>query len=192
MTEPLRTMLSSSAKAGDPVRRGFSVLSLASLEYWVARSCRATTLNMWPHSRDALRPSFAKNFPPSNQRAQGRPGARCTRGLACGLCKTRCTRAYRAAENTQPSLRNGFTAYGVLSPVGRARCHRCPSEALGFFRAWTPAYGASGPHAFAVRSSCTRQAQPLRPSHPRPTFVTIASAPLSGRDGHRCELICGQ
>ena len=29
------TQLSSSAKAGDPVCRGFSVLSLVSLEYWV-------------------------------------------------------------------------------------------------------------------------------------------------------------
>jgi hypothetical protein len=35
--------LSSPAKAGDPVRRGFSVQSLASLEYWVARSSRAMT-----------------------------------------------------------------------------------------------------------------------------------------------------
>src|SRR3981189_1986039 len=51
------------------------------------------------------------------QRAQGRPGARCTRGLVCGLHKTSCTRAYRAAENTQPSLRNGFTAYIELSLV---------------------------------------------------------------------------
>jgi hypothetical protein len=30
-------------KPGDPVRRGFSVLSLTSLEYWIARSSRATT-----------------------------------------------------------------------------------------------------------------------------------------------------
>jgi hypothetical protein len=30
-------ILSSPAKAGDPVRRGFSVLSLTSLEYWVTR-----------------------------------------------------------------------------------------------------------------------------------------------------------
>ncbi|MET3841241.1 hypothetical protein ABIE49_003319 [Bradyrhizobium sp. OAE829] len=50
------------------------------------------------------------------QRAQGRPGARCTRGPVCGLHKTKCTRAYRAAENTRPSLRNGFTAYAVISP----------------------------------------------------------------------------
>src|SRR5688572_33314249 len=27
-----------------------------------------------------------------------------------------CTRAYRAAVNTRPSLRNGFTAYAVISP----------------------------------------------------------------------------
>ena len=34
------------------------------------------------------------------KRAQGRPGARCTRGLACGLHKTKCTRAYRFSGNT--------------------------------------------------------------------------------------------
>jgi hypothetical protein len=33
-------------------------------------------------------------------RAQGRPGARCTRGLACDLHQKVCTRAYRSAENT--------------------------------------------------------------------------------------------
>jgi hypothetical protein len=31
------------AKAGDPVRRGFSAQSPAPLEYWVARSSRAMT-----------------------------------------------------------------------------------------------------------------------------------------------------
>ena len=53
---------------------------------------------------------------PLIKRAQGRPGARCTRGPVCGLHKKGCTRAYRAAVNTRPSLRNGFTAYAVLSP----------------------------------------------------------------------------
>ena len=55
--------------------------------------------------------------PLRNQRAQGRPGACCTRGLACDLRKQNCTRAYRAAGAFRPSLRNGFTAYFVLSPV---------------------------------------------------------------------------
>ena len=54
-------------------------------------------------------------FPPPCQRAQGRPGACCTRGLACDLRKQTCTRAYRAAGAFRPSLRNGFTAYFVLS-----------------------------------------------------------------------------
>ena len=53
---------------------------------------------------------------PRKSRAQGRPGACCTRGLACDLRKQNCTRAYRAAATLRPSLRNGFTAYFVLSP----------------------------------------------------------------------------
>ena len=44
------------------------------------------------------------------------PDARCTRGLVCGLHKGKCTRAYRAAEAIRHSLRDGFTAYAVLSP----------------------------------------------------------------------------
>src|SRR6476646_1977618 len=63
-----------------------------------------------------IRPRFAINFLPSKLRAQGRPGACCTRGLACDLRKQNGTRAYRAARTLRPSLRNGFTAYFVLFP----------------------------------------------------------------------------
>ena len=45
-----RTQLSSSAKAGDPVRRGFSVQSSASLEYWVTRR----SLSSGGHSADPV------------------------------------------------------------------------------------------------------------------------------------------
>ena len=42
------------------------------------------TANVTPHSRGALRPRFSNSFRPlSSQRAQGMPGARCTRGLMC-------------------------------------------------------------------------------------------------------------
>ena len=47
------------------------------------------------------------------------PDARCTRDLVCNVHKKVRTRAYRAAENIRHSLRNGFTAYNVLSPVSR-------------------------------------------------------------------------
>jgi len=53
---------------------------------------------------------------PLVQRAQERPAACCTRGLACDLRITICTRAYRAAGASRPFLRNGFTAYFALFP----------------------------------------------------------------------------
>jgi hypothetical protein len=86
-------------------------------------------------SRGALRPSFAFSFRPSEtQRAQGRPGACCTRGLACDLRKQKCTRAYRAAGAFRPSLRNGFTAYFVLFPENGSFASVAP-EKLRF--SWT-------------------------------------------------------
>jgi hypothetical protein len=54
--------------------------------------------------------------PPVVQRAQGRPGACCTRGLVCNLRTRTRTRAYRYSGASRPSLRNGFTAYFVLFP----------------------------------------------------------------------------
>ena len=69
----------------------------------------------------ALATQFARglhrHLPSLNQRAQGIPGACCTRGLACDLRKEICTRAYRAAGAIRHSLRNGFTAYCVLFPA---------------------------------------------------------------------------
>jgi hypothetical protein len=57
------------------------------------------------------------------ERAQGMPGARCTRDLVCNLHKKMRTRAYRAAEAIRHSLRNGFTAYFVLSLATGLSCH---------------------------------------------------------------------
>jgi hypothetical protein len=81
-----------------------------------------------------------------------------------------------------------LTAYIVLSPVTGLFCHRrlqvttCKLDA---------SVGAPGPHDFAVRSSMLRLRTPIRPSHPAPTFVTIAKRP-SYRDRTResVELIC--
>ena len=44
------------------------------------------------------------------------PGASCTRSLACSVENTRVSHR-RHADIIRHSLRNGFTAYGVLSPV---------------------------------------------------------------------------
>ena len=59
-----------------------------------------------------------------NQRAQGRPGARCTRGLACKMHKEKRTRAYRFSGDTPAFPAQWFYGLYVLSPVTGLSCHR--------------------------------------------------------------------
>jgi hypothetical protein len=81
-----------------------------------------------------------------------------------------------SAEAIRPSLRNGFTAYFVLSPVTGFLATVIPEKLAS--HELDASVGASGPHDFAVRISHARQSQPPRPSHPDPRFVTIAHTPL--------------
>src|SRR5437588_6478899 len=92
-------------------------------------------------SRGAISPEVCINVGPLKiQRAQGRPGARCTRGLVCNCTERNAHEHTGSAETLRPSLRNGFTAYIALSPVNGffatvARKKRC------FPRSLTPASG---------------------------------------------------
>ena len=46
------------------------------------------------------------------------PGARCTRSLVCKFALVKRTRAYTVhRKHSGIPVRNGFTAYSVLSPV---------------------------------------------------------------------------
>jgi hypothetical protein len=85
---------------------------------------------------------------PLEQRAQGRPGARCTRGLVCHLRTKSRTRAYRSSGGIRPSLRNGFTAYFVLFPVNGSFATVAAQDSPTQLNAST---AASEPHDFAVR-----------------------------------------
>src|SRR6478609_421822 len=73
---------------------------------------------MTSRSRDALRPRFASNFPPSlENRGRREDRVLAAPAVSRAICANKnCTRAYRAAGTLRPSLRNGFTAYFVLSP----------------------------------------------------------------------------
>jgi hypothetical protein len=79
---------------------------------------------------------FCKDLVPRNKRAQGKPDARCTRGLVCKTVQE------HAHEHTGPvvairlSLSKGFNAYGFVRPVGLAK----PRRDL------TATTEASGPH----------------------------------------------
>jgi hypothetical protein len=70
------------------------------------------------------RPELCQKFPlPSSQRAQGTPGARCTRGLVCKRAQK------NAHEHTGQRRQSGIPCamgYGcfVLSPVTGLVCHR--------------------------------------------------------------------
>src|ERR1700761_9389197 len=74
------------------------------------------------------------------ERAQGRPGARCTRGLVCK--KVHALGAHEhtgSAETLRPSLRSGFTTYGALSLA--ARCATIASVMRSIIANLTPASG---------------------------------------------------
>jgi len=136
-------------------------------------------------SRDTLRPRFAKSVRPKRKRAQGRPGARCTRGLAC---KSRVENAHEhtgSAEAVRPSLRNGVTAYIVLSPVRPGLLVTVIPGKRDLPKDLTPAIGASGPHDFAVRFTRRSSKAHPRPSLPAPTSVTMANAPSPGTGWHK-------
>ena len=76
-----------------------------------------------------------------------------------------------SAEAVRPSLRNGFTAYFVLSLVIGLSCHHRPQEALAS-RELDASVEASGPHDFAVRDRIVRRAHQARPKLPRPPHPT--------------------
>jgi hypothetical protein len=138
-------------------------------------------------------PELCSSFAPSQKRTQatlkggrsatprgeqGRPGARFTRGLACKKRKEHAHEHTGSAEAVRPSLRNGFTAYFVLS-LATGFFVTIISEKLASQKL-DASIGASEPHDFAVRlTRCSSKAH-RRPPHPIPTSVTIAIRPSCG------------
>jgi hypothetical protein len=101
--------------------------------------------------------------PLEEMRAQGRPGARCTRGPACDLRKQKCTRAYRYRRSI-PAFPAQWL-YGLLRalPGERLFCLRRYAEISAQLNAST---AAPEPHDFAVRIRRVRLSRHQRPPHP--------------------------
>ena len=122
--------------------------------------------------------------PLRKQRAQGRPGARCTRGLVCNCAQKTRTRAYRFSGE-HPAFPAQWL-YGLLRalPGERLFCHRRPQKlASAELDAST---AASGPHDFAVRVMRARLA-PSRPPLP-PRVRDDRERPSCGRDARSYSL----
>ena len=119
--------------------------------------------------------------PPRNQRAQGRPGARRTRGLACICIK----------QNAHTSIQvwrkhSGLPCAMALQlirgrPGDRLCCHHRFADCSAKLDAST---GASDPHDFAVRV-CHARLRDLASTASHPALVTIAKRPPSGTGPNR-------
>jgi hypothetical protein len=74
--------------------------------------------------------SFAGSVAPSNQRAQGMPGARCARSLVCEIAEH--TSVVTTVTPETPGIPRAMvlTAYIALSPVTGLSCHRRFTESL--------------------------------------------------------------
>ena len=138
---------------------------------------------MTSRSRGAVRPRFASQCPALEKRGRREDRVLAAPAVSRAKCANKNAHEHTgSAEAVRPSLRDGFTAYIVLSPARPGFVVTVASVMRSIIANLTPATGASGPHDFAVRlTRCSSKAHP-RPPLPAPTSVTMANAPLS-RDG---------
>src|SRR6266851_10128556 len=106
-----------------------------------------------PCSRD-LAAQFARvslfSFALGNQRAQGMPDARCTRGLVCKHAQRKRTRAYRFSGGNPTFPAQWF--YGFLRALPGDRAFLSPSPAEIFSANLTPASGRQDHTSIILRT----------------------------------------
>jgi hypothetical protein len=143
---------------------------------------------MNPRSRDMICPSFAFRFALLKQRAQGMPGARCTRGLVCKSVERYAHEHTGSAEALRHSLRDGLRLIRALPGETRLACHRLRKDAFASCEE-TPTIGASGLHDFTVRYLPRSSVVTSASTASHRAFVTCAR-PSIGWDGRIYTLIC--
>jgi hypothetical protein len=201
-TETLHTEPSYPAKAGYPVRRSFSIHHQRSgiLDHPLSRMMTAGCVvcshssNMHVSSRDALAPELCMFLRLEKQRAQGKPGARCTRSRACRVVSTRVSH-HRFTGTPGLPCAMVLTVYFALSLVTGLSCHHRSQETCKQLasRELDASVGASGPHDFAVRAQRHSSFDSRRPSHPAPNVRDDRDTPLLWvRDSDRCKSDLGE
>jgi hypothetical protein len=187
------------ARPGDPVFQRRSCLFETSLEYWMpAGACHRAALRadpvagmtrggIRPHSRGALRVRVMHHPCPSRkQRAQGRPGARRTRGPVCKKLRE----SAHGCNHRQGGITPAFPAqcfYGLLRALPGEPACLPPSEATmrKHRRQLSACMGAPGPHDFAVRKSCRSSIGTFASTATRLAFRDDRDTPLCNRGGTR-------
>jgi len=144
--------------------------------------------DMHPHSRRARCARALRQLPPSlRKRAQGKPGARCTRGLVCKLHKKMRTRAYRSSGGIPAFPARWFYGFFRALPGERLCCHRRRRDTPASL---TPASRRQDHTTSPSASACARQSQLSRPPHPTRAFVTCATPLSSGETRKLKSVIC--
>jgi hypothetical protein len=119
---------------------------------------------------------------PRNQRAQGRPGARCTRGLMCDCIKKMLHMSIQVQRRT-PGLPCAMALRLIRDRPGDPAF--CDTIALG--QRWLPSNltPASGRRTQTISpyARTTLVSRSLTSTAPCPSFATMAYAPLMGQDG---------
>jgi hypothetical protein len=143
---------------------------------------------MAPHCRGTGRPSFALLAALGRTRGRRESRVRAAPAVSCATAHGKNAHEHTgSAETLRPSLRNGFTAYFVLSPVSGLSCHRhLRKNATSLAPASRRQDHTASPSALA----CVRLSQAARPPHPTARFVTIASRPSHRVRQAKLKLIC--
>ena len=95
-------------------------------------------------------PEFCNSFRPQKERGRREDRVHAAPAVPCAKVDKKNAHEHTgSAEAIRPSLRDGVTAYFVLSPA--RPCLFVTVVAWTIPRNLTPAIGASGPHDFAVR-----------------------------------------
>jgi hypothetical protein len=147
---------------------------------------RFQATNATSRSRGATRPRFAFQRHALSVRAQGKPDARCTRGLACNRVVERRTRAYRFSGDIRLSLR------GSLRLIRDLLGEPCPlatvvRAALSDELDTSPWGVGTTRFRHPLQAPSSEAPSPSTASPPR--AGTLRNAPLSGTGWERYRLI---
>src|SRR5439155_18160086 len=112
-----------------------------------------------------FRPKFCKSFRPLRHRGRREDRVRAAPAVSCAICAKECAHEHTgSAETLRPSLRNGFTAYIVLSPVTGFLATVAPEKRL-LLTSLTPASGCQDHTILPYAIGHARQSQLSRPPH---------------------------
>jgi hypothetical protein len=119
-----------------------------------------------------------RRLPPSREtRGRRESRVRAAPAVSCALRIAKNAHEHTgSAETLRPSLRNGFTAYSVLSPVSGLSCHRRRRDTS---RQLSASVAAPGPHGFAVRDALRSSFASFASTASHRAFRDDREAPLS-------------